>query len=223
MSPSASTAVKADQTVIMDYAVGNLSPAKHIIVACQAEISNDVARAVSFQEDIAANMLEDGPSVPLSSHFIGEALARLPMNCANDRELSQQQSTNFAPQTLKDVLGEGLKNMRWTSLVPGVAVHNVLGSRRQKTGDRLYLLKAKAGMKMPPHSHNGEEWTLILQGGYSEDGVSYQRGDLHIENDSATHAPHINDGEDCICLVMTQGPLQMKPLLAKFIQSVIGI
>lgn len=221
--PTTDLAVQTDQTAIMDYALGTLSPAKHIIVMCQAEISNDVACAISFEEDIAATMLEDGPAVPLSSCFMSEALAELPMVCANDRGQPISPEIDLLPNNLKRFLEEKLADICWTSLVPGVAVHDVLGNRRHKSGDRLYLLKAKAGMKMPHHSHNGEEWTLILRGGYSAGDVSYKRGDLHIANDDTSHAPHINAEEDCICLVMTQAPLKMKPFLAKLIQPIIGI
>ena len=41
---------------------------------------------------------------------------------------------------------------------------------------------------------------------------TFARGDLHIEDEDEIHSPHINEGEDCICLVMTQGPLKMQRL-----------
>ena len=98
-----------------------------------------------------------------------------------------------------------------------------LGNRRYEDGERLYLLKAKGGMKMPEHSHKGEEWSLILTGSYSIGDKTYRRGDLHIEDDTVTHAPHIDEGEDCICLVMTEGPLVMKSWIPKIVQKVVGI
>jgi putative transcriptional regulator len=120
-------------------------------------------------------------------------------------------------------LGHGLKELKWKSLVPGVAVHDILGDRKTKDGDRLYLLRAKGGMRMPDHGHNGEEWTLILTGSYRIGDKRFSRGDLHIEDDTEIHAPHIDEGEDCICLVMTQGPLKMQGWLPKVVQRVVGI
>jgi len=46
---------------------------------------------------------------------------------------------------------------------------------------------------------------------------------LHIEDETETHAPHIDEGEDCICLVMTEGLLKMQGWLPKLIQPVVGI
>lgn len=209
------------EDIITDYALGNLSPAKHIVMACQSEISEKVGEEVSFQEEIASTLMTETESVSLSPLFLGEVLSNLPSRDGEDVTLVSYQG--LAPKTLRSALGHGLKDVKWGSLVPGVAVHDVLGNRRYQQGDRLYLLKAKGGMQMPEHSHNGEEWSLILTGSYSVGDKTYTRGDLHIEDETVTHAPHITEGEECICLVMTQGPLVMKSWLPKIVQKIVGI
>ncbi|WP_051279560.1 ChrR family anti-sigma-E factor [Hellea balneolensis] len=209
--------------VITDYAIGALSPAKHVMLACQSEISQAVSERVAFQEDLAASMLEDGSSQSLSPLFMGNVLANLPPQERSDLNTSSDPENGLAPKSLRHMLGHGLQDMNWKSLVPGVAVHDIMGDRKTKDGDRLYLLKAKGGMKMPEHSHNGEEWTLILTGSYTVGEQLFTRGDMHIEDESETHSPHIDEGEDCICLVMTQGPLKMQGWLPKVVQRVVGI
>ena len=205
---------------ITEYAAGNLSPAKHAVVACQSEICEEVSSRVAFQEQIAASMIEQVQTKALSPLFMGNVLANLPLQ---DAPSSDTDYKNNAPETLKHLLGCGLDKIKWKSLIPGVAVHDVLGDRHNKTGDRLYLLKAKGGMQMPNHGHNGEEWTLILKGSYNVGDKTFARGDLHIEGDDEIHSPHINEGEDCICLVMTQGPLKMQGLVPRLLQPLIGI
>jgi putative transcriptional regulator len=213
--------VVTSEASITDYALGNLSPAKHIIMACQSEISEKVADAISFQEEIASSFLDETESVSLSPHFLGGVLEKLPQKETD--EDARPFGQGLAPKTLRSVLGHGLQDMKWRSMVPGVAVHDVLGNRRYEEGERLYLLKAKGGMKMPEHSHKGDEWSLILTGSYTIGDKTYRRGDLHIEDDTVTHAPHIDEGEDCICLVMTEGPLVMKSWIPKVVQKIVGI
>jgi len=58
--------VMMNDDVITDYAAGNLSPAKHVILACQSEISEAVAERVAFQENVAASMVEDSDGEALS-------------------------------------------------------------------------------------------------------------------------------------------------------------
>lgn len=223
MTLTTSKKVVLSEDVITDYSAGNLSPAKHIIVACQSEISEQVANRVAFQEGIAASLIEDGASEALSPLFMGNVLAALPEQDGFVAPAQCDSAEGMAPKSLRHMLGHGLKDMKWKSLIPGVAVHDILGNRHTKDGDRLYLLKAKGGMKMPEHSHNGEEWTLILTGSYKTGEKQFVRGDLHIEDETETHSPHIDEGEDCICLVMTQGPLKMQGWLPKVVQSVVGI
>lgn len=215
--------------VITDFAAGNLSPAKHAMMSCVVELNPEAAKKAAFQTDLAAVLIEDIRPVPLSPFLIGETLAKLPYRtgdnapniAANDSDI---QGTRIAPKPLRDLMGgTGLRDIRWKSLVPGVAVHDVLGNRRTKDGDRLYLLRAKGGMHMPVHSHKGEEWTLILSGSYSVGEQTFSRGDLHIEDDNMTHAPVISEGEDCICLVMVEAPLEMKSWFSKLVQRVVGI
>ena len=231
MTQTLSNDVVMSEDVITEYALGTLSPAKHVILACQSEISDVVAQRVAFQEDVAASMIEGGVSAKLSPLFMGNVLAMLPEQdtvmgetaSESSHETPDNNSARLAPKSLRDVLGHGLKDMTWKSLVPGVAVHDIMGNRKTKDGDRLYLLKAKGGMKMPEHSHNGEEWTLLLTGSYTVSDKRFTRGDLHIEDETETHSPHIDEGEDCICLVMTQGPLKMQGWLPKAVQRVVGI
>ena len=221
MTLTTSQNVVLDEDAITDYALGTLSPAKHVMLACQSEISEDVAERVAFQEEIAASLIENGDGEALSPLFMGNALAALPPQEGASSSASEQDG--LAPKSLRNMLGHGLKDMKWKSLVPGVAVHDILGNRKTVNGDRLYLLKAKGGMRMPDHSHTGEEWTLILTGSYTVGEKRFTRGDMHIEGEDELHAPHIDEGEDCICLVMTQGPLKMQGWLPKVVQKVVGI
>jgi len=208
---------------ITEYAAGTLSPAKHMIVACQSEIAKAVAERVAFQEDIAASLIEETKPQSLSPLFMGNVLAALPEQESVNENQVDAPVNGLAPKSLRHMLGHGLKELKWKSLVPGVAVHDILGNRKTKEGERLYLLKAKGGMRMPEHSHTGEEWTLILTGSYTIGDKRFARGDLHIEDETETHSPHIDEGEDCICLVMTQGPLKMQGWLPKLVQGVVGI
>ena len=220
MMLSVDKTIDISEDAITEYATGNLSPAKHAIVACQSEICEEVSSRVAFQEQIAASMIEQVHTKALSPLFMGNVLANLPPQEAVPNIVNLENNT---PGTLSHLLGCGLDKIKWKSLIPGVAVHDVLGDRNNKAGDRLYLLKAKGGMQMPNHGHNGEEWTLILKGSYNIGDKVFARGDLHIEDEDEIHSPHINEGEDCICLVMTQGPLKMQSFIPRLLQPLIGI
>lgn len=209
---------------ILDYSCGNLTPARQVILACQRELSETLDREISFHESIAASTMMQN-DVALSEDFFDRFEARLSEEASANEGFEDIQviEDNNAPVMRQFLSKRYLSEIKWQSLVPGVAIHNIIGGRGTNDHERLYLLRAKGGMKMPVHSHNGEEWTLILTGSYDAEGVTYKRGDLHISNDNDEHAPHIAEGEACICLVMTEAPLTMKSFVPRLLQPLIGI
>ena len=213
------------ETAIINYAAGKLTPARHALIACAIELNPDVAEFAALNTSVAASLLDEVKPVSLSPLFIGKVLEALsfghPYDVANDH--NPKRIMNAPPVSKGLVNRDVIKNMSWKSLIPGVAVRDVLGNRKTKNGERLYLLKVKGGMRMPEHTHQGEEWALILSGGYRVDGKIYKRGDLHFENETNSHSPIICEGEDCICLAMTEAPLVMKNWLPKLVQRVVGI
>lgn len=90
--------------------------------------------------------------------------------------------------------------------------------------ERLWLLKAKGGAKVPAHDHNGIEMTLVLQGSYHVGEGRYASGMLEIADDDTTnHKPVIDQGEDCICLVVTEAPIKIHSLIGRLVQPFIGL
>jgi len=213
----------AAEGALTDYAIGQLSPIRQVIVSCQKELNPHAAKKVSGQESImAALMMESPKGKALSPEFIENVLIALPHNMPSKHVSNDNRRDGIAPPTLRSLLGHGLRDLQWRHSLPGVAIHDIVGNRHSKS-ERLYLMKVKAGMKMPEHTHNGEEWTLILQGSYSVSNAIFVRGDLHVETSCGSHAPQISPAEDCICLVMTEGRIEPKSPLARLLQPFIGI
>jgi putative transcriptional regulator len=212
-------------TAISEFAIGALSPARHAIIACQREICADVQAEIEFQEHIAASVMVRDQNEALSPDFFDRFSSRL--DALDDTDCTVDDIKTIGsypmPKYQQIISGTSLSEIKWSHLVPGVSISNIIGNRGVKKGERLYFLKAKGGMKLPDHSHNGEEWTLILSGAYKVGETHYKRGDLHISNDNDEHAPHIEPGDDCICLVMTEGPLKLQGLLPRLLQPVIGL
>ena len=221
--------VKTCDQAMHGFAVGALSPARQAIMACQREISVDVDREISFQETLAASLMLEGEGVSLSESFFDGLPERLNDSLEDEAERDVSARSETAeitantPQTLKRLCGGELSELKWRKLVPGVAAYDIIGNRKSKTDERLFLLKVKGGRKIPEHAHTGEEWALIVQGSYHSGDEAYKRGDLDMSDGEDMHEPRADEGEDCICLVMIEGPLQMKGLALRLLQPLVGI
>ncbi len=111
-------------------------------------------------------------------------------------------------------------SLRWKKLGFGVSRATIANDN----GEEIYLLKAKPGLKIPDHTHQGEKWALILQGGYHVRDTGYGPGDLHRENENCTHNPIVDDhGEACITLVALEGELKFSNPFMRMLKPLLGI
>ena len=94
---------------------------------------------------------------------------------------------------------------------------------REHGNSKLWMIKGKPGAKLPKHSHQGQELTLVLKGSYACSSNIYQPGDLHECDDENTHQPIIVGDTDCISLVATEGSLKFNNFFLRLIQPIMGI
>jgi len=77
---------------------------------------------------------------------------------------------------------------------------------------RVFLLKSARDAMLLQHEHGALEMTCVLQGGFRHDGGHYRPGDFDFGDETVAHEPHVDDDEDCLCLVAMQGDLRFKGL-----------
>jgi putative transcriptional regulator len=83
-----------------------------------------------------------------------------------------------------------------------------LSSLVKVPGFKVALQKINAGTKVPTHTHKGTEYTVVLQGGFSDELGVYHAGDFIERDSSHKHTPQALQNENCICLTVLNAPLQ---------------
>ena len=123
------------------------------------------------------------------------------------------------PGPLQDYVGGDLESIKWRPIGMGVK-QAILTTSSEAVARLLYI---PAGVAMPDHSHGGNELTLVLQGAFFDEDDRFARGDIEVADGSVTHTPIADIGDDCICLAVTDAPLEFKKLLPRIIQRFVGI
>lgn len=121
-------------------------------------------------------------------------------------------------ETLRDYVGRASADVPWRSVLPGVKEYVV--SSENGVEAKLYWIKA--GRKMPSHTHEGQEVTLVLKGGFADTSGRYRRGEIAIADEDIDHKPVADMDEDCICFAVTDAPLKLTGPVARFFQGLIG-
>ena len=108
------------------------------------------------------------------------------------------------PGIVLEKLGVKFSEIQWKFQLPGVSAVDLDGFE----GETVRLLRAKPGAKVPQHTHEGSELTLVLQGCLLDGGVEYRAGDVAVNDEEDDHRPEIGGDEMCYCLIVQQGSLR---------------
>lgn len=211
-----------DDAWYMDYAAGSLdSVGEEVLIASHLELSGTASERVAELERIGAALLMvagDEGELNFSADDIfdldAQAAATTPM-AANDID-----SEIILPEALKSFLDGIDRDVKWEFLGPGLQKAMLWDGPEQ---EKLWLLKAKPGVAIPHHGHNGSELTLVLKGSFHDGTQQYCRGDVEEAGPDTEHDIRIDDGEECICLALTRGKLRYDSPLLKLFQVFTGL
>lgn len=210
---------QVSDTVLLDYAAGNLHEAFGLVVATQVSICDAVRGRLDEMEQIGGAVLEESGCARLAEGSYDAVLARIRSTAPEP-----EPGSGFGPERTADCpvlpgpvrtyVGGGVAAIRWRSLGMGVR-QAVLHSSKTASARLLYI---PAGAHMPDHGHHGTEMTLVLQGAFLDGDRRYARGDVAVADEDVAHTPVADIGEDCICLAACEGALKFTGLLPRIVQ-----
>jgi len=202
--------------LLMDYASGALPEPVALLVASHVSLCRACQAEVAQLEALGGALFDALEGEPLAEEALDRALARLevpesleaaaPLPCGGKADAR-------VPRPLGDYLESDLDALPWKNRGGVGEVALLTGF----PGIRTRLLRVKAGAALPQHTHEGAEYTLLLTGGFSDETGHYRRGDVAIADPSIDHRPIADDGEDCICLAVTDAPLRLTGRFGRYL------
>ncbi|MGY8775610.1 ChrR family anti-sigma-E factor [Spongiibacter tropicus] len=208
------------EETVYSYAAGALPAALALVVGCHLQYCPQCRALAAQGEALGGDLLASLDEKPLSQGRRESMMALLDASPAQKvEEPAPRKVAIEVPGLLRNLVGhDDFDSLPWKSIVPGMKqVDLKLGEGEAK------LLRIAAGKKMPVHSHQGNELTLILRGGYSDSLGKFNAGDFAELDGSVEHQPIADADEDCICLAGMDAPLAFKGLIAKMLQPIFKI
>jgi putative transcriptional regulator len=201
--------------LLAGYAAGSLSAPLHVLVAGHLALTPRSRAFVRGLEALNGSALEAVDPVPVSDR---EAMLRAIFAAAPPESGRAPAGDAVLPDPIARYLGCGLDGIRWRTILPGVKEYKVEKTARGEAV--LYWIKP--GRKMPNHTHEGSEYTLVLKGGFTEVGGHFRRGDVSIADQEVDHRPVADLDEDCICFAVTDAPLRLTGPVGRVLQRLFG-
>ncbi len=92
---------------------------------------------------------------------------------------------------------------------------------RDSNGARVELLKIRPGGSATTHTHLGDEYTVILEGSFSDESGVYSQGDFMVKGAQDKHTSVATRNRECICLAVTEGPIQFTGFMSRLLNPFI--
>jgi putative transcriptional regulator len=208
-----------EDELLWSFAAGANGPAVSLMLATHLTYCPKCQAEVSILDSVGGEVLRDLPAATLDARALETVLAQLDnAKIEKPAPAASIKIGNPAPRTLRSFVGADLDRVRWRHVVPGLSYRNLI--RRGRS--RVYLTKSRPGAGIGLHSHHGNELTLVLAGGFTDEMGSYTRGDIVLTTPETNHTPIADDDGDCITLTMTDAPLKFRSVGAGLVAWAFG-
>ena len=177
---------------LLDYAVGSASPSESVMIGTHLAYCESCRRAVRDAGIVGGSLLDELEPMHLPPNMLNRTLSAIEMRAGE---------TPAAQPSLSALLHENMASHKWKHLPGGFRMHHIPGD---EGSGRLWLFDAPPGMKLLPHRHEGDEWTVILSGTLLDDDHSYGVGDFARRLDGEEHQPMISKDGRCVSLIMVR-------------------
>jgi len=212
--------------LLLDYAAGSLAEPWSLVVACHLTLCPHCRAGLAAIEQAAGGMLDDLAPRPMPAGSFEAVAARLgPQDAAAPAPAKSAPAKpepavhgkplpghllpgDLLPGPLRDYLATGVDGIDWRW--SGAGLQSFALAVPKARGGMVSLLRIAPGTGMPLHTHRGDEMTLVLSGGFTDESGAFTRGDVEIADGSIEHRPVAMAGAPCICLAVTDAPLQFR-------------
>ena len=192
-----------DTNTLLEFAASSLPAAQSVVVSTHLQFCSECRQRLAQLESLGATMFENAEPVDINPSVFDNVLARLD-EVEEDRAANDASASTLS-WTVKQIRKGNLDQLQWKKVTRSLRIAD-LGEIDGAAEFSLYHIAE--GGRIPQHNHSGTEMTLVLQGGFSDEGGSYHAGDFITREAGDIHAPTALSGGDCICLAVLETPLR---------------
>jgi putative transcriptional regulator len=204
--------------MLLAYGAGSLDEATAVLLSTHMALCPRCRSEVARIEAMGGALLETLEASALATNALASVLDRIALPISPDVP-NRSTGPSLLPRPLRDYVADDLDALPWKRLAKGIEQVILV----QNKATRARLLRIGAGIVVPEHGHGGTEHTMVLQGGFSDLGHRYSRGDVATADHETVHSPAADRSETCICLAVTDAPLKLTGLLGRLINPFVDL
>ena len=203
---------------LVSFVEGNCAPATALMISAHSDMCPKCSKQINLLQSSIGEQVLLSDDVDLNVNF-GSMLANITSLPKAERATA---SIKASPKieldgrefTLPRALGRyAQKTSGWSHLLGNIWQASVDIGPVGKA-DFIYM---KKGGKVPEHTHRGNEFTLVIDGEFSDGIADYDTGDFILMNESNTHAPYAEVNDGCLVFSIVDAPLHFTSGIARLL------
>lgn len=189
--------------LMLDYAAGALADGPALAVALHLALDPAARHVANGLAALGGALIESENAAEVDTLVLETLLSRLDQVPIDPlpKSLSTHPGFDWAPTALRPYLGP---TTRWKRKLGGF---EEIELNLRDDVHRVSLLRLEPGKGLPMHRHMGNEYTVVLQGGYTDRTGNYVVGDFAVGPGVEEHQPIADPGEPCIALIVEEKPI----------------
>jgi len=170
--------------------------------AIGAQLMAEFAPPVTVEDDVFSRLMSSIDSAPIVAPV----------------KVKPVEHFDGVPRVLRKLIPNGFDKLNWNWQLPALKVADIGLSDKNF---QVALHRIKAGGRVYEHDHQGNEFTLVLQGSFSDDFGCYNDGDFILRQSNESHSPTAAQNEECICLTIQAAPVKFTGMLTQVLNPLI--
>lgn len=192
---------------LVEFAAGSCRTGISIAVSVHLHYCAQCRQSLSELESASAVLFEQQAPAEVSDTVFSSLMHRIAQQPQPADKVHRPAHNPRFPRALSALLPEGsLDDLNWRQPMKNLRVTRLLND---DSGLVIGLHHMKAGGRVPNHQHRGEEISVVLEGGFSDQIGSYGEGDFILRSGTDTHSPQADAHEDCLILSVVEAPVKL--------------
>ncbi len=191
---------------LFEYSAGVLHPSISLCVSVHLEYCEECRKQVAKMHTVGGLIFEQLEPQAVNPALLDHIFLRIDAQEKSTAATvkAKLENDDVIPGSIKKILDYDMQQLHWRSHGPQVRSAELISHE----GVKASLIRIAAGANIPGHDHRGNEYTVILDGSFSDDTGVYRKGDFILRKPGDKHSPTATVDKDCLCLAALEAPLK---------------
>jgi len=204
--------------LLVSYSAASLPLSQALCISTHLENCDECAQKLRRLNQVGSELMYQLKPSPPSSALKAQLLDRLDSITGNGYTERHSPGNPSVPSCLHQFIKTGYEDISWKRISRDIQSYELC---RDQNNAKVELLRIRPGGTSSTHTHMGDEYTVILEGSFSDEDGLYHKGDFLMRDASHQHTPVATRDKYCICLAVTEAPIQLTGFFGRLLNPLI--